>query len=426
MNEIESVGQGVLLTSPAEPGPVRHERPWLFAFLIAPVAILANGLAGGVLSYLFRQHGVPIERASAILALLVLPQTIYFLWSPITDLFVRRRTWMMMGAVAAGGMIALAFQQPDLSATRAVAMMFLGACCGQLVTSSCGGMMGTLHGERRRLVASSAFQAGSLAFGAMAILVLTTLSQRMTLGMLGCAAGGMIAVPALAAFGSPEQKRVSEETLGHTLAAIGREFKAAFLCWRAVPYIAVATFPMASGAAIGLLPGAAQDYGVSTAHMAWMNGAGGAFLTGGGALAATLITPRVRATVSYLVCALVNVMVLGVLWLGPMKPGTYYLGATLYLFTIGTCCAMYTAVSLEFMGKSGKSGSSRYSIYNSMGNVPVAYMTALDGLGAKHWGTRGLAGTEAVLGGVGGTLLLLYFLARKGAVAAAGEAAIPG
>jgi PAT family beta-lactamase induction signal transducer AmpG len=68
---------------------------------------------------------------------------------------------------------------------------------------------------------------------------------------------------------------------------------------------------------------------------------------------------------------------------------------------------------LEFMGDSGKSGSGRYSIINSLGNVPVLYMTLLDGWGSGRWGARGLSGTEAVVGGVGGSLLLLYFLRRK-------------
>jgi len=70
-------------------------------------------------------------------------------------------------------------------------------------------------------------------------------------------------------------------------------------------------------------------------------------------------------------------------------------------------------VVLEFMGDSGKSGSGRYSIINSLGNVPVLYMIRLDGWGADKWGARGLSGTECVVGGLGGALLLGYFLMRK-------------
>jgi PAT family beta-lactamase induction signal transducer AmpG len=68
---------------------------------------------------------------------------------------------------------------------------------------------------------------------------------------------------------------------------------------------------------------------------------------------------------------------------------------------------------LEFLGQSGKSGSGRYSIINSLGNIPVAYMIALDGRGGKLWGARGVAGTDAVVGAIGAAILLTYFLTRK-------------
>jgi len=172
-------------------------------------------------------------------------------------------------------------------------------------------------------------------------------------------------------------------------------------------------FPMGSGAAIGLLPGIAQDYHVSGQQMAWMNGLGGAFLTAAGSLAATFIPTRISASVAYLSVCLINEVTLLVLWLCPASPATYFIGSTLYLFTIGTCYAMFTAVVLEFMGHSGKSGSGRYSIINSLGNVPVVYMTTVDGHGAKLFGARGLAGTDAVVGAIGAVILLAYFLNRR-------------
>jgi PAT family beta-lactamase induction signal transducer AmpG len=69
---------------------------------------------------------------------------------------------------------------------------------------------------------------------------------------------------------------------------------------------------------------------------------------------------------------------------------------------------------LEFMGASGKSGSGRYSVINSMANLPVLYMIVIDGWGAERWGPRGLAGTESIVGALGGAALLAYFLTRKG------------
>jgi len=119
-----------------------------------------------------------------------------------------------------------------------------------------------------------------------------------------------------------------------------------------------------------------------------------------------------RVPVLYMLVAMINCACIAVLWLGPMRPATYYTGVLLYLFTVGACYAMFTAVVLEFLGSSGKSGSSRYSIINSLGNIPVLYMLQVDGWGGDHWGGRGLAGAEAVVGGVGALALLVCLLIR--------------
>jgi PAT family beta-lactamase induction signal transducer AmpG len=389
------------------------ERPWLFGLLIAPMAVLSNGLISGALSYLLRRQGVGIGRSSEIIALLILPQSIYFLWSPITDFWIRRRTWLIVGAVGAALTLVAAFHGGRLDTPSAVTLMFLSACFGQLIVSSCGGMMGTLHSELNRRRASSFFQAGSLAFGALGIFALASLAERFSIGPLGWITAALIALPSLAALAAPEQSTQVGEGIKQTFSCIWQEFKHTFLCWRAVPYTLVMLFPMCSGAAIGLLPGIAQDYGLTGQQMAWMNGIGGALLTAAGAVAATLVPARVRASVAYLSVGLLNEATIAILWLGPLRPSTYFVGATLYLFTIGACYALFTAVVLEFLGRSGKSGCARYSIINSLGNVPVAYMTAVDGRGGKLWGARGLAGTDAVVGAIGAAILLTYFLTRK-------------
>lgn len=394
------------------PGTTK-ERPWVFALLIIPMAVLSNGVIGGGLSFLFTSHGIDMARGARIISLLSLPQTIYFLWSPITDFWIRRRTWLMLAATTGAIGVAIFFQIPNLASPAAVTLLFLSACFAQLVVASCGGIMGSLRSEAVRRHASSFYQAGSLAFGALGIFVVASLAERMNQGHLGWIIAAMIAVPSLAALAAPKQDVITAESAGAIFKRIGHEFKATFFRWKALPYIALVAFPMGSGAAIGLLPGLAADYQVNGQQVAWMNGLAGTALTALGALAATLIPVRMRVSVSYPLVCLVNEATLVVLWLGPLRPSTYFIGATLYLFTIGTCYAVFTAVVLEFLGDSGKSGSARYSIINSMGNLPPVYMLALDGLGYGRWGTRGLPAIDAVVGATGGTVLLIYFLSQK-------------
>jgi PAT family beta-lactamase induction signal transducer AmpG len=370
-------------------------------------------IQGGVLAFLLSRQGLGSGAQSALISLLALPTMLYFLWSPITDFFVRRRTWLLVGGVLSGALMALGFHQVSLTSNRAKLLMLASACLCQLCVSSCGGMMGALHAERSKRIASGFYQAGSLGFGALSVSVLLWLSSRTSRNALGLAAFVMIAGPALLAVFAPRQNEIATGSFARTMQNIWLEFKATFMRWEAIPYTLCMLFPMASGAAISLIPGVATHYGLNGDSVAWMNGLLGAVLMGAGSIAATLVPARVSAPVAYLSAGVVNALTLTVLWLGPMRPSTYIVGATLYLLTVGFAYGLFTAVVLEFLGASGKSGSGRYSIINSLGNIPVLYMIRLDGWGGDRFGPRGLSATECVLGTVGGALLLAYFLLRR-------------
>jgi MFS transporter, PAT family, beta-lactamase induction signal transducer AmpG len=389
--------------------PVPHERSWLFIFLSAPDAVIALGLVDGALSYLMRNEGVDPARAASIVALLSLPHAIYFLWGPITDFLMRRRSWLLLAATLSAITLLLAFRQPRLSSSSAVGLFFAAACIGVVVPAACGGMMGTLRSEVSRRRAGSFYQTGSLAFAGVATFLLVTFSDRLSLFSLGLMVAALVALPALFAFAAPAQQVLSEHSAAQTASRIWREFKATFLRWEAIPYTLLVTFPMCSGAMLGLLPALARDYGVNGSAVAWINGLGGVLLTAMGALAASLIPARIRASVAFLLAGLANAASLAILAILPLQPLVYFAGTVLFLFTIGMCYALFTGVSLEFLGASGKSGSTRYAIINSLGNLPVAYMAWVDGRGYAHWGPRAMPATDAVVSTVGAALLLAHF-----------------
>ena len=147
---------------------------------------------------------------------------------------------------------------------------------------------------------------------------------------------------------------------------------------------------------IGLLGELARDYGVTGQQVAWINGIGGALLTSAGALAAALIPVRIRAPIALILSGLANAATLAVFALGPMRPAIYIIGSVLYLLTVGACYPPSRESLWSSSGGSGKSGSARYAIINSLGNVPVVYMTWLDGRGYALWGPRGMPATDAI------------------------------
>jgi PAT family beta-lactamase induction signal transducer AmpG len=391
-----------------------RERPWLFAFLIAPDAVISLGLVVGGLSYLLRLQGVDPSRSASIIALLSLPHAIYLFWGPITDFWLRRRTWLILAAVAAATTFIVAFLQPTLASSRAVWLMFLGASFGVIVPAACGGMMGGLRSEVNRRRASSSYQTGSLVVGAIGVFALVSFSSHLRVSTLGLILAAMIVAPSLLALAAPPQPMISEHGFRETRARIFAEFKKTFLHWKAIPYILLVTAPFCSGALIGLLPGLAADYGITGVQVAWINGLGGALLTAAGATIVSFIPVRIRASIAFPISGLLNAAAAAILALGPARPAVYFIGTVLFLFTIGAGYALFTGVSLEFLGGSGKSGSSRYAIINSLGNLPVVYMSWFDGRAYAWWGPRAMPAADAILGSVGATLLLAHFiLSRK-------------
>jgi PAT family beta-lactamase induction signal transducer AmpG len=390
--------------------PPPHERPWLFAFLIAPDAVISLGLVGGALTFLLRNEGVDPARAASISALIALPHAIYFLWGPITDFWFQRRMWLLMASLATAVAVVFAFRMRPLGSASGVGLLFLAASIAVLAPSACGGMMAALRSELNRRRAASYYQIGSLAIGAIAVFAIASLAGRSSLGVLGFVVAALIAFPALAALAAPREHIVSEHTLRETSLRILHECKTTFLRWEAIPYTLVFLCPAGAGAMIGLLGALARDYGVTGPQVAWINGIGGAVLTSAGALAASFVPVRVRASIAFLVSGLINAATTAIFALGPMRPWVYFSGAVLYLFTVGASYALFTAALLEFLGDSGKSGSGRYSIVNSLGNVPVVYMTWLDGRGYALWGSRGMPATDAIVSAVAGSVLLAHFI----------------
>ena len=390
--------------------------PALFGFLTLPYGLVMNGILGTVISFLLRAEGVGVPRISQIVAIVGLPGMLYFLWSPLTDFWLKRKNWFVLSAALSAATLVAAFGMKDLGGTKAVVLLFVAAMFAMLTSACLGGLMAAVVPEDRKTTFSSYYQAGSLCAGALGGGGLLWLSQHAGWGRLRVAlvAAFFITVPAMMAWLIDEPDVVAH--LGGAASrakAMGREFAATFFSWRALPALLLLAAPGGSGAAINLLGGLAKDYGVSADQVAWVNGLASAFLTAAGAMMVVLLPKRLDARIGYPAAGLVNAACLLVMVMGKLSPMTYVVGALLYMFSVGAAYALFTALVLQVMGDAGASGGSRYAMLVSLGNLPVAYMAWVDGIGYKWWGPRGLPGIDMVVSG-GIAILFLVWFAFKG------------
>ena len=88
----------------------------------------------------------------------------------------------------------------------------------------------------------------------------------------------------------------------------------------------------------------------------------------------------------------------------------------IYAFITGLTYAGFSAFVLEAMGLGA--AATKFSLFASLSNMPIAYMTSIDGWAYERWGAAGMLFTEAVMGAVGLVLflgVLVVLPARKSA-----------
>jgi hypothetical protein len=384
--------------------------PWYFAVLSLPHAVVTGGVSGTLLSYLLRQQGVAPHNIANQRALLLLPGSLFFLWGPVSDFLLRRRTWVLVSSAAASLAVMPALEMKSYASTGAVTLLWTASCLILLGSAAIGGLVALLMRPDQKTRVGCFLQAGNLAGAAMSgggLLLVATHVGKLTLGMT---AAVITIAPALLVLLFDEPPVVKRErNFSAEMLLMGREFKKTFLRLSALPAVLLLVSPLGSGGAIGILSSIAKDYGASANQVAWTNGLMGGVLTFAGAIGMAMMPPRFDIRMAYAVTGLVNAGVLGVFCFGTPRPWMYLVGSGLFMFTVGACWAMYSALVLKIVGAPGRSACGRYAIGVSLANLPVAYMAALDGWGAKWFGAKGLPGMDMAVSGVVALVFLGWF-----------------
>src|SRR5271155_5564456 len=77
--------------------PSLSPHPVVFLALILPYGVMAGYLTVTIV-YLLTQAGVPVEVSATLVALSYIPHSWKFLWAPIPDTTLSRKTWYLLAA----------------------------------------------------------------------------------------------------------------------------------------------------------------------------------------------------------------------------------------------------------------------------------------------------------------------------------------
>ncbi len=386
----------------------KHSHPIVFMFLVLPFGI-SSGYVTVAYSYLFSKAGVPVDAIAALVGASLLPHIIKFLWAPLVDATLSLKKWYFLsGLVTAACIFAtglLPISQASLPIVTVVivvanvAVSFLGITTNGLAAYD-------IPPEMKGRV-SGYMQAGNLGGaglgGGAGLWLAQHLSQTwMATGILGIAC--FLCCIGLFFVKEP-QSTVKVAKVLDTMQNLFKDiwvtlksrmgFLAIFLCF----------LPLGTGAASNLWAAVAGDWHASADTVAFVTGLMSGIITAAGCLVGGWICDRMDRKLAYVIFGLTEVICAIVMAYAPHTEIMYIVWTSFYAFSLGMCYAAFSAFVFEAIGKGA--AATKFTVYASLSNFPIYYMTIVDGWAHTHYGPAGMLNTEAVFGVIG---IVLFFL----------------
>ena len=369
--------------------------PSRFLWIVFPYAVYIGFTTNGGASLLLRRAGLSVGEVANAIALLGIPTAIYFLWSPLADVCLPRRTWYALSTACAGIALTVGCWILERDTRLAIGIFFVGMLFCMLISSAYGGLMASIVAPENRTRASAWAQASNLGGGAIGPGILLYAALHASTSGWALIALILVLLPTAALIGLHEPTRLPSPGFSLHLREIRHELRATCLLPRNLFGLLLLLAPPGAGALIGLLPAISPDFHVAGTSGVWINGIGGGLLMAVGCLVGGWV-PGFDRRVAYALAGALNAVPAGFLAFAPPTITSYLVGTVTYLFTIGLTSTLSMDLILDMVGVAGRSGSLRYSILSALSYVPIAYMTWLEGRAADLFGFKGVPAIEAL------------------------------
>jgi MFS family permease len=355
--------------------------------------------------------GVSVGAIAALVAASFIPHTWKFLWAPIADTTLNNRAWYLIsGILSAAGVAATGLVPPTQHnvplLTAVVVVANLAVTFVGMTTQS---MMAHAVPEEQKGRAGGWFQAGNLGGGGIGggagLWLAERIHQQAAPGIiLGIACA--LCLAALPFVNEPEHERPAGSIVkGLTgvvkdiwhLACSKPGLLALILCF----------LPIGSGAASGLWSAVASDWKASANTVAFATGVLSGLIMALGCLIGGWMCDRMDRKNAYMLFGVAQALCAVAMAVLPHTERWYFVMTSAYSLVTGLTYAGFTAFVLEAMGLGA--AATKFSLYSSLSNTPIAYMTTVDGWAHGRFGPSGMLYAEAIAGAIG---LVFFILVR--------------
>jgi len=375
-----------------------HVHPSVFMFLIIPFGVMGGYLSVAV-AYFLTKAGLSVGQVAGLIALGLAPHTWKFLWAPIADTTLTRKSWYLITSVLSaigifltGLLPATRSSLPALSAVVLVsniAASFLGMSVESLMA------YGAPEDEKGR--AGGWFQAGNLGGAGIGGGAGLWLAQRLPATWI---AGAILAVACLACtialFFIPEPPAAHREgSLGRNLLNVVKDLWSVVRSRIGYLALILCLLPIGSGAAGGLWSAVSGEWHASADVVALVTGVLAGILAAVGCLRGGWISDRMDRKMAYAGYGALQAACAIGMALTPRTEMAYIVFTSAYSLITGLTYAGFSAFTLEAMGLGA--AATKYNTFAALSNMPIYYMTEIDGKAHDRWGPAGMLFTEAAL-----------------------------
>jgi MFS transporter, PAT family, beta-lactamase induction signal transducer AmpG len=380
-------------------GPQHPPHPIVYSVLIVPFGAV-SGYLTVALAYSLSQSGMSVARVGLLIALYLMPQTWKFLWAPIVDTTLTRKSWYVIGAtLSALGVTAMAVFSAHASALTVLCIFVLVASVATtFLAMSVESMMAYDTPDAQRGRAGGWFQAGNLGGGGIGGGAALWLAQRVsTPWVTGAALGACLMLCCIALWFIAEPLHEHRaQGIARKLIDVAQDLWHVARSRRGYLALLVVFLPIGTGAASNLWSAVADDWQASAQTVALVNGALGGLVSAVGCIVGGYLCDRFNRKFAYVAYGLIMALCVAAMALSPRTQAAYIEFTLAYAFVNGLCYAGFSAVALEAIGLGA--AATKYNLFASLSNMPIAYMTALEGWAHTQWGANGFLYIEAALG----------------------------
>ncbi|MEJ0027075.1 MAG: MFS transporter [Rhizomicrobium sp.] len=387
---------------------LKNTHPVVFLLLCTPFGA-SNGYLVVTLGFLLSQAGVSVGAIAGLIALSLVPQTWKFFWAPIVDTTLNSKTWYFLAAVVCAVTLgAIGFFPITKAGLFAITVLVVAnSTATTFLAMAAENLMAHATSEDQKGRAAGWYQAGNLGGSGIGGGGALWLAQHFSYAWLpGAAMAALFLACCIALL------FIAEPPTDHRHASYFRSLAGvAQDVWNTAKsragYLAllICFLPIGSGAASNLWASVAGDWHANADTVALVNGVLGGIVSAIGCVVGGYLCDRMDRKFAYALFGVFLAAVALAMAAAARSAQMFVTFTLLYAFIQGFNYASFSAVVLEAIGRGA--AATKYNIYAALSNVPIMYMTTVEGIAFGRWHAEGLLLADAL----SGLAAILFFFA---------------